>query len=276
MNTNTTSRHSISGALACAVLAALVGGLSGCRGDREEKPPRQFFPDMDDMPKWKPQAQSEFFPDGRTMRQPAKNTVAFSRVPLDAATIEQKPEWSKPFLAQRTDLLKDGEAFFQGKNADGSFVDVMPVDVTKEMLLHGRVKFDIYCAVCHGYSGDGLGIIGDTDPLKDRAFVWSAPIPSYHAEKYRMVDPADATSQKHKDGFLFDVARNGVIDATGAQKMPPYKHALDEHDSWAVVAYIRALQRSHLGTAGDLPEATRQAVDAAAANQTATPAGGKP
>ena len=41
---------------------ALAGGLlSGCRGDRSDKPPRQFFPDLDDSPKFKPQTKSEFF-----------------------------------------------------------------------------------------------------------------------------------------------------------------------------------------------------------------------
>lgn len=268
-NTSTTSKLS---APATVALALAVAALAGCRGDRDDKPPRQFFPDMDDMPRWGVQSESEFFEDGRTMRQQVKGTVPFSRSPMSEAMLNGSGDWSKPFATDRNDLLKDNPAFSTGKNADGTFIASIPAEVTKEMLLVGQKKFNIYCAVCHGYEGDGLGIVGDT--TKDRPFSWSSAIPSYHDIKYRSQDPADANSQKHKDGFLFDTARNGVIDTTGAQKMPGYKHALSERDSWAVVAYIRALQRARLGTAGDLPEATRQAVDAAATAPAS--AGGKP
>jgi mono/diheme cytochrome c family protein len=264
MNKNTT--HSIAvmlgKVLACSALAALGAGLAGCRGDRDDKAPRQFFPDMDEMPRWTPQSQSEFFPDHRTMRQPVTGAVAFSRSPMSTGLIEEAPQWATPFLTQRGDLLKENGAYFTGKNADGSFVDVMPEPPTKDTLLLGQAKYTIYCAVCHGHAGDGRGMVGDFNN-KERNFTWSYALPNYHDAKYRMQDPADAASQKHKDGFLFDTARNGVADASG-MKMPGYKHALSESESWAVVAYIRALQRSHLGTAGDLPEATRQAVDAAA------------
>ncbi len=274
-NTQATSRLS---APASVALALAIAALAGCRGDRDDKPPRQFFPDMDDMPRWSVQSQSEFFEDGRTMRQQVQGTVPFSRSPMSETMLSGSGEWSKPFATARGDLLKDNPAFVTGKNADGTFVASIPGEVTKEMLLLGQKKYNIYCVACHGYEGDGLGIVGDT--TKGRAFSWSYAIPSYHDVKYRSQDPADANSQKHKDGFLFDTARNGVIDTTGAQKMPGYKHALSERDSWAVVAYIRALQRARLGTAGDLPEATRQAVDAGAAvpinTTTPTNAGGKP
>lgn len=276
MNQNMHTTTSLAKALACGSLLALSAGLTACRGDRDEKPPRQFFPDMDDMPRWKSQAQSDFFPDHRSMRQPVPHSVGFSRAPLTGPVLETQPEWSRPFLEQRDDLFKDNDAFYLGKNADGSFVDTIPEDVTKDLLALGQAKFNIYCAVCHGYEGDGLGIVGDT--TKNRPFSWSYALPNWHDEKYRMQDPADAKSQRHKDGFFFDTARNGVVDATGAMKMPGYKHALNEREAWAVVAYIRALQRSYLGTASDLPEATRQSVDAAAASQPAptAPAGGKP
>jgi mono/diheme cytochrome c family protein len=278
MNTHTTTNlpRLISAAITMGALALLAGGLAGCRGDRDDKPPHQFFPDMDDMPRWKAQTQSDFFPDHRTMRQPVPNTIAYSRVPMDAILSgAQQPDWSTPFVEQRDDLVKEGDAFYLGKNADGSFVDVMPVRVTKQLLQHGQAKFTIYCAVCHGYEGDGLGIVGDT--TKDRPFSWSYALPNWHDAKYRMQDPADPASQKHKDGFLFNTARNGVVNPQGAMLMPPYKHALSERDAWAVVAYVRALQRSHLGTAGDLPDATRRAVDAATSTPgTSAPAGGKP
>lgn len=269
-------------ALAGCMLAACAGGLAGCRGDRDDKPPRQFFPDMDDMPRWKPQAESDFFPDHRTMRQPVAHAVAFSRTPMSGSTLESRPEWSKPFMDQRDDLMKDNDAFYLGKNADGSFVHDIPTDVTKDLLALGQTKFNISCAVCHGYEGDGLGIVGDT--TKNRPFSWSYALPNWHDQKYKMQDPADPKSQKHTDGFFFDTARNGVRDPNGGVKMPGYAHALNERETWAIVSYIRALQRSRLGTAGELSEAARRAADATAASQpaptsapaTTAPAGGKP
>src|SRR3954470_16726593 len=99
MNTHTTTWRAGTGA--ALALALLGAGLAGCRGDREEKPPRQFFPDMDDQPKWKPQSQSEFFVDGRTMRKPVAGTVPFGRNDF----VTDAP-WSKDFMDQRSDLLK--------------------------------------------------------------------------------------------------------------------------------------------------------------------------
>ncbi|HZW07030.1 MAG TPA: hypothetical protein VFF65_07890, partial [Phycisphaerales bacterium] len=64
MVTNKTTRLVLTaGALALAA-------ASGCRGDRSDSRPRQFFPDMDDSPKFKPQTATPFFADGRAMRQP--------------------------------------------------------------------------------------------------------------------------------------------------------------------------------------------------------------
>ena len=57
-----------------AVLA--VAGMPACRGERTDKPPRQFFPDMDDQPKYKAQSESPVFADGRSMREPVPGVVA--------------------------------------------------------------------------------------------------------------------------------------------------------------------------------------------------------
>ncbi len=239
--------------LACGLAATL--GLTGCRGDRAEDPPRQFFPDMDDQQKWRPQTQTQFYADGRAMRQPAANTVAFARVAPSRQTLESKPEWASAILGERTDLLQADDAVYTGKDASGQYLEKIPVAVDRAMLERGQNRFNIYCAACHGMAGDGKGMVGRQ---------WSYPLPNFHDDKY-VVRSEDPAIPQWRDGYIFHTARNGVWSPDGTQnKMPGYAHALDAHDAWAVVAYIRVLQESERGTKDDVPAAQLASIDAAA------------
>lgn len=249
-----------------AILAATGASMTGCRGDRSDKRPRQFFPDMDDSPKWKPQTGSDFYADGRTMRPQPAGTVAFGRVGFvtDAG-------WAAPWMTQRTDLLREDDGFYTGYTGvapDGKlqYLDRIPIAVDAALIARGADRYGIYCVVCHGPAGDGKGMAGGPR--------WSVPIPSYHDPKYR--DPNEPDG-KSKDGFFFYTARNGVPGAAGnvlptdspedrrakieQRKMPGYDHALSVRDTWAVIAYIRVLQESHLGTPADIPADERERLD---------------
>ncbi|MCC6677021.1 MAG: cytochrome c [Phycisphaerales bacterium] len=239
MTTPRTTRPLPSAALAAGLCAGILL-LPGCRDTRSDKPPHQFFPDMDDQPKWIPQTRSQFYADERTMRQPVKGTVAFGRVQFinDAG-------WAAPFMRERDILLKDDDRIFLGVAADGSWLRDIPVPVTEALVKRGQDRFNIYCSVCHGYTGDGKGMVGDsTKPTG-----WSYPLPNFHDAKY--TDKANSADRKAYDGYIFNVARNGVI-LEGQQKMPGYAHALNEYDAWAVVSYIRALQAAQSGTLADI------------------------
>ena len=216
--------------LACG-LVLLSGALVGCRGDRSSEPPRQFFPDMDDSPKWKPQSESEFYVDGRTMRQPPEGALAFGRQDFDP-TVEA--DWASPWLEARAGLLKDDDGVYRGVDADGAWLDTIPatIDVSREFIEHGRVKFDIYCAVCHGVLGDGQGLVAQR---------WSIPVGNFHDEKFK-----DRAEETGKDGYIFNTILNGKGEAD-AQTMPGYSHALSEHDAWSIVAYVRTLQAARNG-----------------------------
>jgi len=87
------------------------------------------------------------------------------------------------------------------------------------LLERGRERFDIYCAPCHGYAGDGDGVI------VSRGFPHP---PSYHGQRLR-----DAP-----DAHLYDVISNGY------GVMFSYADRVEPRDRWAIAAYIRALQRS--------------------------------
>ena len=225
-------RTSMSLGLGLLVLSG--AGMVGCRGERTDKPPRQFFPDMDDQEKFRPQHETEFFADGRSQRPIVAGTVAYGRAPIDheAAT---EAGWADGYNAQRARLLKDDQASYFGTtdaqvDDPAHYVRSIPGEVTMDMIRLGQKNFDIFCAVCHGYEGDGQGTVGQR---------WGVPVANFHDEKYS--NPAEVTG---RDGYLFHVTRNGLYDPTGALRMPGYGHALDEEEAWSVVAYIRALQAS--------------------------------
>ena len=227
--------------LATLALGALATGLPACRGDRSSKRPRQFFPDMDDQPKFKSQSETEFFADGRTMRTPVPGAVAFGRTSLVSGD-----EWAQSYASQRDQLLKADPGIYAGRDEAGAFLTQIPANlpVDAALLDIGQRKFNTYCAACHGYDGEGKGMVGQK---------WSYPLPSFYDPKY-----ADRSLDTGKDGYLWTVVRLGVYDAQGVQKMPGYAHAITEHEAWGVVAYLRALQASRTGSLQDLPEAQRE------------------
>jgi mono/diheme cytochrome c family protein len=116
-----------------------------------------------------------------------------------------------------------------------NFVASIPVPVTADLLERGRQRYDIHCAPCHSASGDGKGITGN----------------------YGMVGMAnfhDIRLVQMRDGEMFDTITHGK------NTMGSYAAALDVPDRWAVVAYIRALQRSRLAVLDDVPVSERQAL----------------
>lgn len=226
--------------LALGTALSAMATISGCRGDRDAEPPRQFFPDMDDQPKWKNQGESTFFSDGRIMRPPVQNAVAFGRVPWQIDASAPGNEWAAKWMGKRQDLLREDMTLYTGMAEEGVYSTTIPLPVSRDMLEHGRKKYEIYCSVCHGHLGDGKGTVG---------LQWGAVVPSYHDPKYK-----DAKVETGRDGYIFSVIRNGV------RTMPSYGHALTERDAWAVVAYVRALQAAAEGTLGDVPAEKRDQV----------------
>jgi mono/diheme cytochrome c family protein len=261
-----------SGGVFLSVLCAcVVSILPGCRGDRSDDPPHQFFPDMDDAPKWKPQVKTDFFEDGRSMRPEVPGTVAFARWGYTTREfLEGKVAEFDPIF-ERDDLAKEDDAFYRGYSGitpDGKFkyVTKIPIAVDAAALKRGQERFNIYCAVCHGFQGRAEGMVGQR---------WTGlSVANLHDPKYTAPTEPEG---KNTDGFLFFTAMNGVPGAEGpvlptddeatkarklaANKMPPYSHALTERDAWSIVAYVRALQFSDSGSAQDVPADQRNRLE---------------
>jgi len=181
--------------LTITTVLVFAAALTGCRQD------------MQDQPKFIPLRPSEFFADGRSQRPLIDGTVARGH-------------------------LNDDEAFYTGKGPDGKPLDTFPFAVTKEIIERGRQRFNIYCTPCHGYGGDGDGMIVRRGFRKP---------PSYHIDRLRQVP----------NGYIYDVITNGF----GA--MQDYSAQVAPADRWAIVSYIRALQLSRNASINDVPPEAR-------------------
>jgi mono/diheme cytochrome c family protein len=179
----------------------LLLGMTGCRRD-------MFL-----QPSEKPLERSEFFRDNKMASRP-----------LPAYTVAREH-------------LNDDEAFYSGTMGT-NLVTTFPFPVTREVLVRGQERFDIYCAPCHGRTGDGNGMV----PQRG----YSVP-PSYHIDRLRTAPV----------GHFFDVISRGY------GVMYSYGSRVEPVDRWAIVAYIRALQLSHTATISDVPEQELSQLEAA-------------
>ena len=135
--------------------------------------------------------------------------------------------------------LKEDTAYFTGKGADGQFVAAIPRPVDEAGLERGRQRFTIYCQPCHDARGDGKGILFQRG---------NVPTATFHQEKLL----------KYTDGQIFDVITNG------SGLMGPYRSAIPVADRWAIVAYVRQLQRDRQARAASAPAAAPAPAPAAA------------
>jgi mono/diheme cytochrome c family protein len=141
--------------------------------------------------------------------------------PVPANTIP-RGEWGE---------IKLNEHLYTGK-IDGEFAPTFPMPVTQELMERGRDRYDIFCSPCHGRTGYADGMIvkrGFRQP------------PSYHDDRLR----------EQPVGYFYDVITNGFGG------MYSYSARINPNDRWAIVAYIRALQRSQNATLDDVPEAEK-------------------
>lgn len=127
-------------------------------------------------------------------------------------------------------FLREDVRYHFGKEENGSFVARSPVAVSAELLARGQKRFEIYCTPCHGSAGDGKGILSTGG-------YGMVPAPTYHDDRLRGIE----------DGYLYSVIANGI------RTMPGYGYQVDAEDRWAIVAYVRALQRSQNASADDVP-----------------------
>jgi mono/diheme cytochrome c family protein len=146
-------------------------------------------------------------------------------------------------------LLQADSRYFAGRTEEGEYVDQVPVPVNRVLLERGQERYEIFCTVCHGAAGDGNGIIMTGQSSVTGQGYGYTPAPTYHSERLREVT----------DGYIYDVVANGV------RNMPGYAQQIPVADRWAIVAYVRALQRSQNADAADVPQGVLSGIQPEAA-----------
>jgi mono/diheme cytochrome c family protein len=183
--------------------------------------------DMQDQPKMKPYRGTSFFSDGLSSRQPIEGTVPRGFLRTDTAFFTGKkakaPGAPAAPAATATPTTQQQPSGAQ-QNTYPDDVAEFPIPVTKEVVLRGRNRYDIFCSACHGLTGNGDGMV------VRRGYRRAA---SFYDDRLRQAPV----------GHFFDAVTNGW----GA--MPSYAPQILPQDRWAIIAYIRALQASQENTA---------------------------
>lgn len=211
--------------------------------------------DMDFQQKFKSQQRNVFFADNRAMRPQIDGTIARGQFLGDSRYyLGIEPGQAMASLLQEAEPATDGdqngdagEAPPNGGDApeaggaagqpgppphgideNQNWIDTLPpqIEVTEEFMLRGQERYNIYCAPCHGLDGYGDGLVNQR-AMDLRASTWIR-VPSLHTQPTR----------NRKDGYLFGAITDGV------RKMPAYGDQIPVDDRWAIVLYVRALQKS--------------------------------
>jgi mono/diheme cytochrome c family protein len=203
--------------------------LTGCRRD------------MQDQPKMKAFRGTTFFGDGLSARQPIPGTVARgflrsntefftgkkSRTTAGPGTQSIQGQGQNQPQPQQAQAQQSGVA----ANAFPDDIDYFPIPVNEEVVQRGRERYNIFCSACHGFTGNGDGMI------VRRGFRRAA---SFNDDRLREAPV----------GHFFDAMTNGW----GA--MPSYAPQIAVQDRWAIIAYIRALQESQRNLTTPSPSPT--------------------
>jgi mono/diheme cytochrome c family protein len=210
---------------------------------------------MQDQPRYEAYESSGFFKDGLSSRPLVEGTVPRGYLRADKQLFtgqNDKAQTSASATVQRggqananaqgsSSVGSSNNANMQGGNmtsaqagqtsqagasaqaaaGDANDVEDFPFPVTREVMERGQERYQIFCAMCHGLTGDGDGMIvrrGFRQP------------PSYHEDRLRQA----------RVGHFFRVITEGY----GA--MPSYRAQVPVQDRWAIIAYVRALQLSKM------------------------------
>lgn len=242
----------VTGILVVVALAAIVpfGLIALARSKPSPTPPMHPIMDMVKQPKFRAQRENPMFADTRAMRPRIPGVEALEDLTVPSEVLND-PEFAR--MVGESQVAHDAAAYqrlTQGieRQADGheGFVTQIPVPVTMEMIRRGQERFNVYCAVCHGLSGYGDGMVARRaaemqSTGADTAAGWVAPT-NYHTDDLRA----------RPVGNLYNTVANGI------RTMPAYGKQVSILDRWAIVAYVKALQRSQNAKGADVPETQRE------------------
>ena len=207
----------------------------GFRGEKTTSEPWEIFPDMVRQMKVRAQSPLNFFADGRGPRMPINGTV-----PIGYEMPKAQPPGAPE--SQRAVGFSVGTDYFDTGKMGTNWGTGIPVPVTPQLLQRGRERFNITCAMCHGPTAAGNGI----------------------TKQYGLntvVTLQDDRIRKMADGEIFNTITNGK------NTMMAYGPNIMIADRWAIIAYLRALQRSQNAAIVDVPPEHRADLEKPAENK---------
>ena len=214
------------------LLTIAIIAVFGFRGQTSTGSPLEIFPDMVRQMKVRAQAPLNFFADGRGSRPPVAGTVPIGyEMPKPENTEASNAAVETLQTHPRLGFSVGTDYYDTGKMGDRWGTGI-PIEVTPELMLRGQQRFNITCAMCHGATAAGNGI----------------------TKQYGLatvVTLQDDRIRKMADGEIFNTITNGK------NTMMAYGPNIMVADRWAIIAYLRALQRSQNAAIADVPEDRR-------------------
>ncbi len=215
------------------LLLLLLVSMTGLRGWKSKRPPLELFPDMVRQAKYKAQTESSFYGDDRSARAHAMGTVPMGysapQEKSDDKNISMEVDLAGPYK----NIQFSGSPTYRETGRMGTqWGTGIPFEVTPAIMQRGQERYTINCAVCHGATGQGNGI----------------------ASKYGLNSIANLHQQRIRDmadGEIFNTI------TWGKNTMMGYGANVQVSDRWAIICYLRALQRSQNATINDLPAEER-------------------
>jgi mono/diheme cytochrome c family protein len=186
------------------------------RASKSVDPHIHIFPDMDFQPRYKSDQATDLFADGRANRGAIAGTIARGSLNAD-------------------------DLFYRGVERSDSGVQwatgfPMQLEVNDQLMKRGKNRYEIFCAPCHGFDGRGQGIVPSRVAAGGGA--WLAR---------NLVDASNPVVILMPNGQLFHTISHGFNTMLG------YAAQIPHADRWAIVLYIRALQRSQNASLEDIP-----------------------
>lgn len=225
MMTQAMTENTRTGLLMLGLLAMLC--LSACE---------RGVHDMYDQPRYKPLQPSPLFEDGNSSQRPPADTLpaARGRIASTSSARLSEPEPVREITpAVPVPVGADGQPLAPHATYEN------PIPLSMSLLRRGQERYGIYCAPCHGYSGEANGMV------VQRGF--PTP-PSFHEPRLRAA----------ADSHFYEVISHGY------GLMYPYGSRVEPYDRWAIVAYLRAMQLSQHASMQRLSADDLQAINSAA------------
>ena len=220
------------------LIGVAIVAVFGFRGQTSTGSPIEVFPDMVRQMKVRAQAPLAFFADGRGSRVPVAGTVPIG-YEMPKANSEASPgavPVPSEMKAQPHLGFSSGNDYFNTGKMGTNWGTGFPLPVNGDLMERGKQRFNINCAICHGPTAAGNGM----------------------TKQYGLATVVSLQDQRIRDmadGEIFDTITHGK------NTMLAYGPNVSVTDRWAIIAYLRALQRSQNATQTDVPPEHRAEMD---------------